>query len=153
MNCALAKALLADTPIDQNASDRRNTIRSEDNLVWNGDYVNSKANNYNEGINNGQVQIYAPSSYNDGSPISHFDIALSPNELMEPHYVEFEDQGKHHIVIELRKAQSYVNGLTDGWYDFLNAFEKTLENEKGEGQAQKLAESLIETLKLRLENR
>ncbi|MFT6540525.1 MAG: VCBS repeat-containing protein [Thalassolituus sp.] len=77
--------------IDQNASDRRNTIRSEDNLVWNGDYVNSKANNYNEGINNGQVQIYAPSSYNDGSSISHFDIALSPNELMEPHYVEFED--------------------------------------------------------------
>jgi len=66
---------------------------------------------------------------------------------------ELEYQGKHNIVTELRTAQSYVNGLTDGWYDFLNAFEKTIENEKVEGQAQKLAETLIETLKLRLENR
>lgn len=66
---------------------------------------------------------------------------------------ELEDEGKQNVVRELRKAQSYVNGLTDGWYDFLNTFEKTMRNEKLEGQTQKLAETLVETLKFRLENR
>ena len=77
--------------INQNETDRENTLISVDNLVWNGDYVNSKANNYSQGVNNGRVQIHAPSSYDDGSSTSHFDIALSPNELMEPYYTDFEN--------------------------------------------------------------
>lgn len=66
---------------------------------------------------------------------------------------ELEDEGKQNIVKELRRAQSYVNGLTDGWYDFLNTFAKTIRNEKLEGHTLKLAETLMETLKIRLENR
>jgi hypothetical protein len=66
---------------------------------------------------------------------------------------ELEDEGKQNIVKELQNAQLYVNGLTDGWYDFLNAFEKTIRNEKLQGQTQILAETLIETLKFRLDNR
>ena len=30
------------------------------------------------------------------------------------------------IVSDLKDAQKCVNGLTDGWYDFLAAFEKTI---------------------------
>jgi hypothetical protein len=77
--------------IHQSTYERRYTLRSVNNLVWNGDFINSKASNYNEGVNNGRVQIYAPSSYENGSSTSHFDTALSPDELMEPYYVEFED--------------------------------------------------------------
>lgn len=32
----------------------------------------------------GAVQVYAPSTYQSGSSQSHYDTALSPNELMEP---------------------------------------------------------------------
>ncbi|MCK0136178.1 hypothetical protein [Arenibacter sp. S6351L] len=64
---------------------------------------------------------------------------------------DLKADGKQTLIDELRKAQSYVNGLTDGWYDFLNAFEKALKTHKLEGKTQQLAIELIETLKNRLE--
>ena len=77
--------------IDQAKNDRYLSLRNTSNLVWDGSYVNSKATNLTEGVNNDHVQIYAPASYERGSSTSHFDTALSPNELMEPTYAEFED--------------------------------------------------------------
>ena len=77
--------------IDQAKNDRYLSLRNTSNLVWDGSYVNSKATNLTEGVNNDHVQIYAPASYDRGSSTSHFDTALSPNELMEPTYAEFED--------------------------------------------------------------
>ena len=66
---------------------------------------------------------------------------------------ELEAEGKQNLVSELRKAQSYVNGLTDGWYDFLNSFEKAMTSQKLDNLTQQLANTLIETLKNRLNNR
>jgi hypothetical protein len=87
----LINASTGERLIDQTEEERELTLINDTNLVWSGDYVNSKASNYNEGVNNGRVQMYAPSSYENGSSTSHFDIPLSPNELMEPFYTDFEN--------------------------------------------------------------
>ena len=66
---------------------------------------------------------------------------------------ELATEGKQNLVAELRNAQSYVNGQTDGWYDFLDSFETTIVKHELKGQTKKLAIKLIEILKHRLENR
>jgi len=53
-------------------------------LHWAGPGVTSMVSNYSAGINQGHVRNYAPAAINLGSSVSHFDSALSPNELMEP---------------------------------------------------------------------
>jgi hypothetical protein len=53
-------------------------------LHWTGTSVTSKIGNYTAGINQGHVRQYAPATLSQGSSVSHFDSALTPNELMEP---------------------------------------------------------------------
>ena len=36
-----------------------------------------------------------------------------------------EENGKSDVVEQIKHAQKYVNGLTDGWHDFLDQFEET----------------------------
>ena len=36
--------------------------------------------------------------------------------------VSLTNQGKTEIVEEFKDAQKYVNGFTDGWFDFLDKF-------------------------------
>jgi hypothetical protein len=55
-------------------------------LVWTGAEVNALADTLSAGVNGGEVQMYAPSPYEGGSSVSHFDTALTPDELMEPQY-------------------------------------------------------------------
>ena len=77
-------------------AERANAIRSQGNLVWTGVETNTAAadQGVTQGLNNNQVQMYAPGSYRGGSSVSHFDTALSPNELMEPFATEaLEDPG------------------------------------------------------------
>lgn len=76
---------------DQAAATRSNVMRSGTNLVWSGTEANAESGNYSSGINSGEVQMYAPGSYEPGSSVSHFDTAMTPNELMEPQYTEFLD--------------------------------------------------------------
>lgn len=44
------------------------------------------------------------------------------DELIELLYLD----NKTMIIIEFKKAQRHVNGLTDGWYEFKFSFEKAL---------------------------
>ncbi len=58
-------------------------------LVWNGSRVNILAANGGDaqltsGLTNGMVRMFAPSTFNSGSSVSHYDTLLTPNELMEP---------------------------------------------------------------------
>ena len=76
---------------DQAAGTRSNVMRSGTNLVWSGTEANAESSNYSSGINSGEVHMYAPGSYKPGSSVSHFDTAMTPNELMEPQYTEFLD--------------------------------------------------------------
>lgn len=85
----------------KNANDaqRRASITSVNGLLWNGASVNSHARGklnagFNDNNANGQfdaddrVQMFAPSAIQSGSSVSHFDTAVSPNELMEPEYTK-----------------------------------------------------------------
>ncbi len=54
-------------------------------LVWSGQNVDRGAGVFTGGRNgNGQLRVFAPRTYDDGSSVSHWDTAVGPNELMEP---------------------------------------------------------------------
>jgi len=65
-------------------SDRAASATDSADLHWVGSNVTSKVGNYTAGINQGHVRQYAPATLSPGSSVSHFDSALTPNELMEP---------------------------------------------------------------------
>ena len=55
------------------------------------------------------------------------------------------------LMNDLNQAKKYVNGMTDGWYGFLNAFESAISNSSGlSSEQQALSEQLIKELKGRL---
>jgi hypothetical protein len=58
------------------------------------------------------------------------------------------------ISTELKDAQKYVNGLTDGWYEFKFAFEKSLQSNrlKMTSEQTDIANFLIMTLNKSLKN-
>ncbi len=74
------------TLIDNLSSDgsRQAAFTSQGNLTWSGSAVDGAANTLTDGTTNGNVRMYAPNPYRSGSSVSHFDTALSPNDLMEP---------------------------------------------------------------------
>lgn len=54
-------------------------------LTWSGVEVGNVAGLLNSGAHPaGRVRMYAPSSLQGGSSVSHFDTSLSPDEIMEP---------------------------------------------------------------------
>jgi hypothetical protein len=62
---------------------------------------------------------------------------------------------KEEISAELKDAQKYVNGLTDGWYEFKFAFEKVLQSNrvKMTSEQTEVADFLMVTLNKSLKNR
>jgi hypothetical protein len=54
------------------------------NLVWTGAAANSTVPGFSAGVNASQLRMFAPNPQQPGSSVSHFDTALTPNELMEP---------------------------------------------------------------------
>jgi hypothetical protein len=71
---------------DMSDAERNTSVTNAGNVVWSGSEVNALAGELTAGVNSGKVRMYAPSTYASGSSISHFDTALTPNELMEPEY-------------------------------------------------------------------
>jgi hypothetical protein len=59
---------------------------SDPNLYWAGANVDAAASSFSAGLAGGHVRLYAPSAIQEGSSVSHYSIALTPNELMEPVY-------------------------------------------------------------------
>lgn len=59
-------------------------------LHWSGDNVTESSDVIRLGRDeaSGQLFMYAPETVNPGSSISHFDISVFPNQLMEPFYTE-----------------------------------------------------------------
>ncbi|MFQ3226719.1 MAG: hypothetical protein ACI8RW_000097 [Porticoccaceae bacterium] len=54
------------------------------NLVWRGVNADSNSGHLNAGLTNGHIRMFAPNPFQAGSSVSHWDTALSPDELMEP---------------------------------------------------------------------
>ncbi|UXD87151.1 cadherin-like domain-containing protein [Thalassolituus hydrocarboniclasticus] len=74
-----------------NQSQRAASTINNGNLLWDGAQTNAQLGSFSAGVNNGRMQMYAPSGYIPGSSVSHFDTAATPNEIMEPQYTEFLD--------------------------------------------------------------
>lgn len=73
------------------------------------------------------------------------------NELIK----SLENSNKENIVLEFKSSQRFLNGLTDGWYEFLNAFSMSVENNSNNltKEQKDMSEFLISTLKNSLKNR
>jgi len=75
--------------------ERATSILNNNNLIWNGAKTTSMASLLQDGVTNGKVRLFAPSSYQSGSSTSHFDTSLlydtNAHEVMEP-YAEFPEQ-------------------------------------------------------------
>lgn len=65
-------------------SDRAGSATSNGALVWDGPRANAQSSFLTEGLNNGQPRMFAPVNLQLGSSVSHWDVTLEPNELMEP---------------------------------------------------------------------
>jgi flagellin-specific chaperone FliS len=68
---------------------------------------------------------------------------------------KLKQDDQRQIINELKDAQKLVNGLTDGWYDFKTAMEKTLESNKIKMTTVQIdiANELIQTLNYSLTHR
>lgn len=64
---------------------RQVALLDDGQLVWTGTSVVNASKKLTEGVrDDGAVQVYAPATWRSGSSLSHYDVAVSPNELMEP---------------------------------------------------------------------
>lgn len=73
---------------------------STGNLHWVGPNVLANIGILTSGTSGGHVRMYAPSPAQVGSSVSHWDTALSPDELMEPYLTATTD---YRLTIELLK--------------------------------------------------
>jgi len=72
--------------INMTTAERSASILNTGNLLWDGANVKLASGSLTAGrdVSNGQVQMFAPNPFQQGSSVSHFDTAASPNLLMEP---------------------------------------------------------------------
>ena len=78
-------------------AERLTSTENTSNLLWNGPEVTAVASSaFSSGVGpGGRAQIYAPNPSESGSSISHWDSALTPNEIMEPTYTS----ARHSLLI------------------------------------------------------
>ena len=69
-------------------AERAKSATNNGNLLWNGPAATAKARTaLSSGTGTGgRVKLYAPTTVETGSSVSHWDTSLTPNELMEPYY-------------------------------------------------------------------
>lgn len=75
-------------------------------------------------------------------------------ELYQMLYFNIEKKNEL-LAQQLRQIQSYINGLTDGWYDFLTSFKKIVSDNFNNIALEdlELADLLIATLETSLKSR
>ena len=73
------------------------------------------------------------------------------DELIE----HLTSNNKSEIIAEFKEAQKYVNGLTDGWYEFKFALEKTINSntQNMTEEENQIADFLLKTLTKSITNR
>jgi GH25 family lysozyme M1 (1,4-beta-N-acetylmuramidase) len=80
-------------------ANRASSATSTTGLLWSGTHVNAQAiglltNGFDDADSDGafesgdKIEMYAPSSVESGSSVSHFSTDAAPNELMEPSYTD-----------------------------------------------------------------
>ncbi len=82
-----------DTWANMTNAERLASAADTGDLHWLGPRVNQCAQTVlTAGMAGGHVRMYAPSPIEPGSSVSHFDTALTPDELMEPFATDTSDQ-------------------------------------------------------------
>jgi len=67
------------------AEQRADSITNGPDVVWrDANTANAAAGILSDGLNQGFVQIFAPANIAPSSSISHWDVSLDPDQLMEP---------------------------------------------------------------------
>ena len=67
------------------APQRAASANNDGNVVFEGaSTISNGVSTLTSGVNQGRVQLYAPTVVQPGSSISHWDTRLTPNALMEP---------------------------------------------------------------------
>lgn len=69
---------------DMTDAQRAASATNTGNVTWRGANADANSSHVIGGKTNGHLRMFAPSPYRQGSSISHWDTALSPDELMEP---------------------------------------------------------------------
>jgi len=83
----LGDATLLKLWINMTAAEKMFSATNTGNLVWAGPNVTAMAGTLTAGVHPlGFVQMNAPNPLQPGSSVSHFDPAVTPNELMEPSF-------------------------------------------------------------------
>lgn len=71
---------------------RRAAITSGDGLLWDGEAGRRAAASKSAGVSSdGRPRLYAPSVYDSSSSVSHLDLSISPNDLLEPFFNNSRD--------------------------------------------------------------
>ena len=66
---------------------RRAAITSGDGLLWDGEAGRRAATSKSAGVSpDGRPRLYAPSVYESSSSVSHLDLSIRPDDLLEPFY-------------------------------------------------------------------
>lgn len=65
---------------------RAAAAKADGSLHFTGPIVTAALGGLTGGVSGGHVQMYAPTTLQLGSSVSHFDTDVTPNELMEPSY-------------------------------------------------------------------
>lgn len=64
-------------------AERMNSATDDGDLHWTGGNVNANLGGLTGGVDQGHMQMYAPTSLSTGASVSHFNANTTPNELME----------------------------------------------------------------------
>jgi hypothetical protein len=72
--------------LDMNSVQRASALTATGNLQWRGSAGRYIGFGFQNGVNGGNIQFYAPGIYEPGSSTSHTSNAVTPNDLMEPAY-------------------------------------------------------------------
>jgi len=71
---------------DMSQEQRLEAVTADNQVVWIGAAAKQKATTLSQGTVLGYPKIYAPSTVEFGSTLSHTDTSLSPADVMEPNY-------------------------------------------------------------------
>jgi cysteine-rich repeat protein len=99
-------------------TERKNSAIDTGDLHWVGANVVAASGFLTAGRHaSGHVQMYAPNPRQPGSSVSHWDTALTPNEVMEPAYTG--PQHDPHLAIQLMQDIGWLvaecgNGVIEG---------------------------------------
>jgi len=84
-------------------AERASSAVSVAGLTWDGPEVANVDQLLSTGVNaSGRVQMYAPNPFRGGSSVSHFDISLDPNDIMEPNLTAVNQKRlTNHLMLDI----------------------------------------------------